>query len=274
MQITDINTTDKAKKKIKNIAKNNNLDFDLVYFIFCFHWNYDGVEGSWVTEVDENEEYQNRYEYIFNSLKLTKENLNKNQVINEIYDSLEKIEKVQLNENFIAGAIQSNYCSISEYSSFHYLANATKEKLSTLEWKSTELTKEKIVWQLFLKIFRGGSIDRYNLEYLYVDLVINLPCQNKIIKNEDWIGNFINRVNENKEKLNLTGLITILKEFCRGNKYYLQTVLEALSYSNILKVENHSICEIFLPDFRNKLSSNFYSNEWTYPLRFWNQSNK
>nr|WP_128414990.1 hypothetical protein [Flavobacterium sp. Root935] len=143
-----------------------------------------------------------------------------------------------------------------------------------MEWKSTQLTKKKIVWQLFLKIFRGGSVDRYNLEYLYADLVINLPYQNQIIKNEDWIDDFIKRVNDNEKTINLTGLITILKEYYKGNKYYLQTVLEALSYSNRLKVKNYSIYKIFLPDFRDKLSSHFYSNDWTYPLRFWNQSNK
>lgn len=274
MKINEINATDKAKKKIKTIAKNNNLDFDLVYYIFCFHWNYDGSEGTWVAEVEQNEEYHNRYQYIFTSLKLTEENYNKNQVVNEIYDLLKKVDKTQLNENFIAGVTEGNYCSISEYSSFYYLANATKEKLSTLEWELTELRKENIVWQIFLKIFRGGSVDRYNLEYLYADLVIKLPYHIQIIKNEDWIKNFISRVNENVEKITLTGLITILKGFSKGNKYYLQTVLEALSYSNILKVENHSVDEIFQPDFRNKLSSNFYSNEWTYPLRFWNQSDK
>ena len=271
MKITEINTTDKAKRKIQNIAKNNNLDFDLVYYIFCFHWNYDGPEGTWVTEVDKNEDYQNRYKYIFDNLMLAERNYNKNQVVNEIYDLLKKVDEIQLNENFITGAKQSNYCLISEYSSFHYLTNATNEKLSTLEWKSTELTKQNIVKQLFFKIFRGGAVDRYNLEYLYADLVINLPYQNQIIKNEDWVENFIRRINDNREKTNLTGLITILKEFCKGDKYYLQTVLEALSYSDKLKVENHSVDKIFLPDFRNKLSSHFYSNEWTYPLRFWNK---
>ena len=43
MKVTDINTTDKAKKKIQTIAKNNNLDYELVYYIFCFHWNYGNI---------------------------------------------------------------------------------------------------------------------------------------------------------------------------------------------------------------------------------------
>lgn len=274
MQVTKINITDKAKRKIKKIAINNNLDYDLVYSIFCFNWNYDGAEGKWVYDIDQNEDSQNRYKFIFDSLKLPQESLTKNQVVDEIYNHLKKVKKDELYKKFISGAVQGNYCLISEYSSFHYLTNLTKEKLSTLEWKSEKMTNENIVEKLFLKIFRGGSVDRYCLEYLYADLVIDLPYQNQMIRNEDWVENFVKRVDENGEEINLTGLVNILKGFCKGNKNYLQTVLEALSYSDIIKVKNHSVNHIFIPDFRNKLSAHFYSNEWTYPLRFWNESKK
>ena len=269
MKVTDINTTDKAKKKIQGIAKSNNLDYNLVYYIFCFHWNYDGIEGTWVTEVDKDDEYQNRYKFICDELKLNKENLTKTQIIEDIYNRLNTLKETTITESFIFGATQKNYCLVSEYASFYYLANATKEKLNTLECKSVDLTLETIVKQLFLKFFRGGSVDRYNLEYLYADLIINLPYQNQIVKNEDWTKNFIKKVDENREKLKLADLRNIVKEFCKGDKYFLQTILEALSYSDTLKVENHSVKDIFVPDFRNKLSSHFYANEWTYPLRFW-----
>ena len=271
MKVTDINTTDKSKKKIQSIAKLNNLDFDLVYSIFCFHWNYDGIEGDWVTNLEKDIVYQQRYEFIKEKLNLSNENLNKTQVINEIENKLTTLNKTTLTENFIFGATQKNYCLVSEYASFYYLANATKDRLNTLEWKSAYLTLESIVKQLFLKSFRGGSVDRYNLEYLYADLTINLPYQNQVVKNEDWTKDFIKKVDDNREKLKLSDLRNIVKEFCKGDKYFLQTILEALSYSDTLRVENHSITDIFVPDFRNKLSSHFYANEWTYPLRFWNE---
>lgn len=269
MKVTDINTTDKAKKKIQGIAKSNNLDYDLVYYIFCFHWNYDGIEGRWVTELDKDVEYQHRYKFICDELKLNQENLTKTQIIEDIYNKLNSLNETTIAENFIFGATQKNYCLVSEYASFYYVANATKEKLNTLEWKSADLTLENIVQQLFLKFFRGGSVDRYNLEYLYADLTINLPYQHQIVKNQDWTKDFIKKVDNNREKLKLSDLRNIVKEFCKGDKYFLQTILEALSYSDTLKVENHSIKDIFVPDFRNKLSSHFYANEWTYPLRFW-----
>jgi len=271
MKITDINTTEKSKKKIQSIAKLNNLDFDLVYSIFCFNWNYDGIEGKWVTDLEEDAVSQQRYEFIKEKLKLSDEKLDKTQVINEIENKLTTINKTALTDNFIVGATQKNYCLVSEYASYHYLANATREKLNTLEWKSADLILEDVVEKLFMKLFRGGSVDRYDLEYLYVDLTINLPYQNQILKHENWTKEFIKKVDDRREKLKLSDLIIILKEFCKGDKNFLRTILEALSYSDTLKVENHSVKDIFIPDFRNKLSSHFNSNEWTYPLRFWNR---
>lgn len=270
MKITDINTTDKAKKKIQNIAKYNNLDYDLVYSIFCFHWNYDGMEGDWVIELDKDDEYQQHYKFICNKLNLTNESYDKTQVVEEIYNKLNTLNKITIYDNFIFGATQKNYCLVSEYASFYYLTNATKEKLNTLDWKSTDLTSQNIVKQLFLKIFRGGSVDRSCLEYLYADMTINLPYKSQTVKTKNWTEKLIKKVEDNREKMKLSELINALKEFCKGDKYFLQTVLEALSYSDTLKVENHSVQGIFVPDLRNRLSSHFNSNEWTYPLRFWN----
>jgi hypothetical protein len=48
-------------------------------------------------------------------------------------------------------------------------------------------------------------------------------------------------------------------------------VLEALSYSGILKVPNCNINNVFLPDYRDTKSKHYYSNEWAYPLMYWNE---
>jgi hypothetical protein len=271
MNVTDINTADKSKKKIQSIAKSNNLDFDLVYSIFCFHWNYDGIEGDWVTNLEKDTAYQQRYEFIKGKLNLSNEKLDKTQVINEIENKLTTINKTALTDNFIFGATHKNYCYVSEFASFNYLNNATKEKLNGLEWKQSGLTFEKIIKQIFLKIFRGGSIDRYNLEYLFSDLTINLPYENLNSKIDNWTEDFIQNLNNKKQEMKLSDLVQNIKNYCKGDKYFLQSVLEALSYSNTLKVDNYSVENIFIPDCREKLSAHYNSNEWTYPLRFWNE---
>ena len=267
MNILEVNQTDKAKRKLIKIAQNNNLDQEFVYFLFSFFWNYDGMEADWVKNLEKNNEYIKRQEIIFNKTGLNDERLSKNAIIEMIYKKLLETDTNKLENNFLYGSMNCNYCFVSEYASYYYLNNMTKEKLKTLDWNTENYTNENIVRNIFYKIFRGGSVDRYNLEYLYADLLIKLEYnneQNCSIK--DWTSDFLKDINENK----LSELIKVLKKYCNGDKYFLQTVLEALSYSGKLKVAGHDISKKFIPDYRNELSKHYYTNEWTYPLRFWN----
>ncbi|MDR1625992.1 MAG: hypothetical protein LBT33_05570 [Spirochaetia bacterium] len=269
MKLTEINQTEKAKKKIANIAKKNNLDYEFVYSIITPYWNYDGPEGHWVKNLTEDNENTKRLEKIYGMLNLNKSNesLDKDRVAEILYNRLKKLDKNILENNFLAGAKNGSYCYVSEYASYHYLTNATSDKLKTLDWTKGTLNNETIVENIFLKIFRGGSIERYNLGYLYSDLIVKLPYAAAQNNAEDWTKEFIR--NARKNKTTLTDLLKML-DCCKGDKYFKRTVLEALSYSGKLKVDGHEVENKFIPDYRNELSKHFYSNEWTYPLRFWN----
>lgn len=266
MNVTEINSTDKAKKKIKTIAKANHLDEDLVYAIISFHWNYDGMEGEWVNDLDKDSNYHERFDFVCKKLGLDQKSYTKEEVVDLIYKRLQTLDKEDIWQNFLTGARERNYCAISRYTSYYYLANATHENLNTLVWKAKDLTNDKIIWAVFCKLFRGGSVDRYNLDYLFADLILDLPFENQFVKTEDWTTDFIKKINSD---MKLSDLVKTLKEYCKGDKYCLQTILEALSYSGILQVKNHPVSGVFIPDFRNKLSEHYPSNEWTYPLRFW-----
>lgn len=271
MKVTDINTTDKAKKKIQTIAKNNCLDYQLVYYIISFHWDFDN-ENMWKgIEVDIDDDYHSRYKYISDKLCIRNERSSKEEVINKIYGQLKDIKTEELINNFIYGSTTKNCSLISEYASYFYLSNGNIENLNTLNWESKDIGLQEVVNNLYLKFVGGGSIHRYHLDYLFTDLTIKLPYQNQYVKTENWVNQFIKNIENNKEHLKLSDLRNTLKEFCKGDKYFLQTILEALSYSNTLKVQNHPVENIFIPDHRDKLSSHYSSNEWTYPLRFWNE---
>jgi hypothetical protein len=268
--IAEINQSEKAKKKIANIAKNNNLEYELVYPIMSFYWNYDEWAREALGWVDiENikidDEYNKKYETIYKILGLTDETFDKNYVAEKIYNKIKEIDEKTLENNFLEGSQNKNYCYISEYASFYYLTNASVEKLQTLDWSEEKLTRENIIFNIFKKIFRGGSVDRYNLKYLYTDLVVKLPYKKIVNHINDWTKEFI----QNIEAQTLTDLIKEVKQYCKGDKYFYQTILEALSYCGKLKIKGHEIENKFIPDFRNELSKNFYANEWTYPLRFW-----
>ena len=268
MNIAEINSSEKAKKKIKSIAKANHLDYDLVYAIFSFHWNYDGVEGNWVTDLIEDTPYHERYHFICEKLGLNDKVYSKQEVIDLILNKLNTLDKEQIFNNFLIGATTKNYCAISYYASYHYLTNANPENLDSLVWKAKDLNQKQIIFGIFCKIFRAGSVDRDNLGYLFSDLVIDLPFENQPATTDNWTENFIKNINT---EMSLSDLIKSLKDFCKGDKYFLQTILEALSYSGILQVKNHPTADIFIPDYRGELSSHFFSNEWSYPLRFWNE---
>jgi hypothetical protein len=111
MNILEINQPDKAKRKLIKIAQNNDLDNDFVYFLFSFYWNYDGPEGDWVSikNLDIDNEYRNRYEYIYNKLCLKDEILNKNYVVKKIYNNLLEMDIKTLKNNFLYGCMNGNY---------------------------------------------------------------------------------------------------------------------------------------------------------------------
>jgi len=272
VSISEINVTDKSKKKIQSIAKNCNLDFDLVYYLFSFHWNFDGLEGDWVNNLEKDKEYKKRQSLICENLKIEHTKLDKNQVVESIQKNLSAADRNLLKNNFIYGSANRNYCLVSEFASYYYLNNSSIDKLYSLDWETKEYNIECVIKNLFFKVFRGGSVDRYRLEYLYADLIINMPYSVLSSDTEDWSINFISEVEKNEEKVSLTDLKTLLKPYLKGDKYFLQTILEALSYASILKVAGHSIEDIFIPDYRNKLSEHNFANEWTYPLRFWRKN--
>ena len=270
--INEINQSEKAKKKIATIAKNNNLEYELVYPIISLHWNYDewGREAiGWVKIKNKDDEYNKMYETIYKTLNLTDKIFDKNYVVEKIFNKIKKLDEKTLENNFLEGSQNKNYCYVSEYASFYYLTNATIDKLLTLGWnmhnKKDKLDNKTIVENVFCKIFRGGSVDRGHLEYLYSDLIVNLPYKKTVINVKDWTKEFV----QNTEGKTLTELIKEMGQYCKGDKRFYQTVLEALSYSCKLKVKGHNVKDKFIPDFRNELSDHFYANEWTYPLRFW-----
>ena len=273
MYILEINQMDKSKKKLIGIAKNNNLDYQFVYFLFSFFWNFDKESLREVKNLDFEDEYFYRKKAICEMLKIKEETLNKRDIIEKLYNRLLKIDDGKLKNNFMYGSLNGNNCYISEYASFYYLKNASREKLDTLFWNDKNNQNEMSIMKcIFFKLLNSGLDAKNSLIYCYSDLSIELPYDINKMTIKDWTNDFIQELDENNEnKITLTDLIKILKKYCKGDKLFLQNVLEALSYSGILKVQNHKVDNIYLPDYRDKKSKHFYSNEWKYPLRFWNE---
>lgn len=271
----EINQSDTAKRKIKSLAKNSNLEFDFVNRLAKYVWDYDpyGREDTgWVKKEQINQEQFEEEMSDLTHLLNVKDFavLTKDALIEGIISSHQKKDKQALIENLSSAVFTKNYCYLAEYATFHYLNNLTSDKLQLLDFKGNV----NLIQNIFLKIFRGGGWgDRSNLEYCYVDLCIALPyVETNQSFSSDWNTTLIQSINSNGKATSLSDLIKCCKGVMKGDKGFKQEVLQALAYSGEIEVEGVDVSEIFIPEFRNVMSKHFYSNEWTYPLRLWNDN--
>lgn len=271
INIIEINTTEKARKAIEKIAKRNDLDYEFVYFLFSFCWNYDKQYFQQLKkgDLEIDDEFVRRKKIICDKLNLQNNELEKKYAIEKLYDKLSEIDTNILWQNFLYGSANSHNGYISEYATYHYLTNATKENLETLFWSGNNHNEESIMNSIFFKLFNGGLNAPNSLLGSYTDLIVKLPYKTKEFTVKDWTKDFVKEITESKQSL--TDLIKILRQYCKGDKLFLQAILQSLSYSGVLKVPNIDVKNIFLPDYRDVKSKHFYSNEWTYPLRLWNE---
>ena len=128
----------------------------------------------------------------------------------------------------------------------------------------------EIARNLFLKLFRGGSIERYDLAYLWCDLVVPIEyCAVMNANKEPWLEQLLTNIESLPPKAGLKNLIACCKGLVGGNKYFKQEVLQSLAYADVIRVSELPVTDMFIAERRDDLSPHFYSNEWTFPLRFW-----
>lgn len=108
MNIQEINRSEKAKKKIQNIAKANGLPYDWVYALFSFYWNYDGTEGDWVLGLEKDEFYYERWQLVSETLKLSDKIYSKEEMIDEIEKQISQTDEKKLFNAFLKGTKQKN----------------------------------------------------------------------------------------------------------------------------------------------------------------------
>lgn len=268
------NKSDSALRKLKTLSKASGLDIKLVTTLANFTWNYDSEYGNdpkgWVRNGILDNNAQQELSWLSEFLKLP-ENfvLTKEQAEHDLITQYKKIDTCSLWHNFLSSAASKNYSGISEFASYHYLHGLNSVNIQELDWNKN-LTLIGIANKLFLKLFRGGAIERYDLGYLWCDLTVNLKPTITSNLSENWVPDLLSTIANIKQKPSLSDLIKACKGIIAGDKYFKQEVLQGLSYAEILEINSASISDIFTPSKRDELSPHHYSNEWTYPMRFWN----
>ena len=266
------NTTATAQRKIKSLAKANGLEEKFIKVLANFTWDYDPEFGNepigWVKNEEIDQNAKRDLDYLADKLNIPYEiNIQKNEAQNDLINKVREINESELYEKFLYSAKIKSYVNISEFASYSVLRGLNSENVKGLNWKK-EINIVQIARNLFLKAFRGGSIDRFDLDYLWCDLCLEL--RNKVpTKDKLDIDSFLSAISSLGEQTNLIDLIKVSKEYVSGDKYLKQEYLQALSYSGLLEVNEISRNNVFIPEFKDELSEHYYSNEWTYPLRFW-----
>lgn len=268
------NTSDTALRKLKTLSKISGLDIRLVTILANFTWNYDCEYGNeakgWVKNDDLDKDAQKALSWLSEFLQLPEDFLlTQEQAQHDLINQYKKIDTRSLWNNFLRSAVSKNYSGISEFSSYHYLHGLNSVNIRELDWNKN-LTILSIANKLFLKLFRGGAIDRYDLGYLWCDLTVNLTPTTTSNVEENWVPNLLSIIENLEPKSSLTDLIKACKGIISGDKYFKQEVLQGLSYAGIIEINSESISDTFTPSKRDELSSHYHSNEWTYPMRFWN----
>lgn len=278
-KFTEINQSDTAKRQLKNIAKNNNLPEDFVTILFKYNWDLDPLYRNeatgWVKDEQRKQVTKKQLEEdlgVLTQLLKIDNNISwkKDFIIEQLIAVHKNIKPDDLEEKLLIAGENKNYAYLSEYATYYYLNNLSVEKLIKLA-PTGKYNDRDLMMYLFCKIFRGGAIERGNLFYCYTDLCINLPYQKTIKYTNNWIIELINKINELKEST-LSDLMNACQNLVKGDKYLKREILQALSYSEKIKVTDIDVSGKFLPDFINVLSKHFFSNEWTYPLRMWNEN--
>ena len=202
-KFTEINQSDTAKRKLKNISKNNNLPEDFVTILFNYNWDLDTLYRNeaigWVQEEQREQVTESQFakdlETITNYLKIDNFTSIKNDKIAEQLISRHgSINPNCLEEKLIIAGELKNYAYLSEYSTYYYLNNLSIEKLIRLS--PTEKYEERdLILYLFSKIFRGGAIERGNLFYCYTDLCFQLPYEKELKQGNNWVEELTGKIN-------------------------------------------------------------------------------
>jgi hypothetical protein len=269
------NQTETARRKLQSLAKATGVNSELVSALANFTWDYDPKPGNesfgWVTNDTLSALAKKQLRWIAETVGLDPDfELEHEQAAQDLIKAHAEQATDTLWLNFHAAAGGKNYGRVSEFASHHYLRGLNKSRVKSLAWNTSRLGMVEIARHLFLKLFRGGKIERYDLGYLWCDLTIPLGYANQQQPSAaNWLDQLLSSIAALPASSGLGDLLGCCKSLVGGDKFFKQEVLQSLAYADVLRVTGLPVAEMFIAEHRDDLSPHFYSNEWSFPLRFW-----
>ncbi|MCA9494872.1 MAG: hypothetical protein KC621_33315 [Myxococcales bacterium] len=266
--MTPRNLTPSADRKLRRLAGLAGLDPALVRVLASGTWDYDpdprGEAKGWVEGPPVLEGATDEALAVITSLP---EELTRDRAVEEVMAALAAVEEDLLRRELLHAGATGSYRHLSPYATTHFLRHATEDRLASL-WRDRPVGRDDLVRDLFLKVFRGGSVDRDDLAYAWTDLVVDLPDVPHA-EPVDWLPSVLDAIAGPPIAAGLSELIAAARQHTRGDRHFRQTLLEALSYAGLLEVAGWSRIGRFWPEHQHVLARRSGANEWTVPLRLW-----
>lgn len=234
------------------------MDAGVVHVLADTSWDFAPREGGWIPNAEVSRPTGAAARALYDAIP---ERLTEDEAKAGLLRALETVDMTALERDFERAGATGSYRHLSPYATAHFLQHATLERLPGLQRTAT---RSDCLRQLFLKLFRGGTIERGHLLYSYCDLVIELP--DVPLQVEPWLPALLDEI-EAREPATLTELLACARPHTKGNKSFRKTLLQALSYARILVVEGYG-AEVYLPTAKAS-PGHFHSRDWTTPLCMW-----
>jgi len=275
---SQINSSAFAATKLQALSRSSGLNVDFVRAVANFTWDYDRdrprkESNGWVELDPDDRTTEDGIALIATTLGLERNwSVSASGLIPQLLQAHMAIDPTAVWREFECAIASKSYWKLSRFATFSWLRGASAERLAALQDRHAEYRLSDLATALFLKLFRGGCLERSRLLYAWADLTgighaappADMPSGNVA---EALAASFTET-----PPATLSELLATCKGAIGGDKLFRQEALQALSYANLLQVNEHPITDIWLPGAQRKLSRHFYSNEWTYPLRFWGEA--
>ena len=265
------NQTPKSKRRIKKLARDNGLKVELVEALACRFWNWDDDNFCWVPKKQKNDMPESAYATLEVGLDWPRDRIvSSSEVVNLALDFVSAGIAPHVN-SFLAAVPAQNYWAMSPLITVSALKGLTHDRIALCR-DCDEITFEAACSHAAEKLGLFGHIHS-SLGYAAFDSISSAIGTASKPNDGQWLRDTCDAVSSLPSNSKLADIVRATAKPLGGNKKTRSRVLIALGIAGVLATDEFDAGRDFWPE-KVKLSSHFYSNEWTFPMNFWTESGR
>jgi len=265
------NKTPKSKRQIKKLARDSGLEHELVDALVCRFWNWDKENFCWVPKEQENDMPEAAYAILETGLDWPRSRIvSSSEVVNTALDFVTAGIAPHVN-SFLAAVPAQNAWAMSPLITVAALNGLTNDRTALCQ-TGDEITFELACSYAAVKlgIFARPHSDLGYAAFDSISSEIGTPSKPN---DGQWLRDACDAVSSLPSNSKLADIVGATAKSLGGNKHTRAQVLMALGIAGVLATDEFDAGTDFWPE-KEKLSSHFYSNEWSFPMNFWAESGR